>query len=248
MIEIAICDDDERVMKKIIDYVTEYMNKRDLIYEINTYRTGEELLRDDHYLNIIFLDVAMGDGMDGIIVGKKVHSVYRKTKIIYTTEFNQYMKKAFNGVHAFAYLEKPIKKYELVNQLEDVLNIIKEEMEQRQVVTFDVIEIAENHKIETMIKEFNIENIYYFEYINRRIRIRTTEGDFYFIDQMKNLINRMTSYSFGSCHQSYLINLMYIRRIKGYELYLKNGEKLPVSQKKSAEFRVVVNKFIRNNI
>lgn len=244
MIEIAICDDDERDMKKIIDYVTEYMNKRDLIYIINTYRTGEELLRDDHYLNIIFLDVAMGDGMDGIIVGKKVHSAYRKTKIIYTTESNQYMEEAFNGVHAFAYLEKPLKKYELVNQLDDVLNIIKEEMEQGQVVNFDVIEIAENHKIETVIKEFDIENIYYFEYINRRIRIRTTEGDFYFIDQMKNLINRMKSYSFGSCHQSYLINLKYIRRIKGYELYLKNGEKLPVSQKKSAEFRVVVNKFI----
>ena len=101
--------------------------------------------------------------------------------------------------------------------------------------------------METVIKEFELDEILYFEYVNRKIRIVTSNGDFYFVGQMKKLINKMSEYKFESCHQSYLINLKYVKKIKGYELYLKNGEMIPVSQKKSFEFREKLNKFIQKN-
>lgn len=130
----------------------------------------------------------MGDGINGIIAARKFRSISRKTKIIYTTSFHQYMEQAFNGVHAFAYLEKPIMKDKNNLQLDEMLHIVKEEQEEIQVVTFEVAEIVENYHIDTMVKEFDVDDIYYFEYKNRRIMIRTVKGDFYFIDLMKNLI------------------------------------------------------------
>jgi DNA-binding LytR/AlgR family response regulator len=248
MIEIAICDDNEKDIRVIEKFVAEYMNKRELSYLIKKYITGEELLECKKNFNVIFLDIAMGEGINGIVAGKKMHSMYRRTKIIYTTSFHQYMEQALNGVHAFAYLEKPIQKEKLFIQLDDVLHCVEEEQKHKQILSFEVIEKVEERRVDTMIKEIDVEDIYYFEYVNRRIQIRTKEGDFCFIEQMKNLIDRMSDFTFGSCHQSYLINMKYVKRIKGYDLYLKNGEKLPVSQKKSAEFREKMNKFIQNNI
>lgn len=248
MIEIALCDDNEKDIRIIEQFVTEYMNKKELSYLIKKHMTGEELLECKKDFNVIFLDIAMGEGINGIVVGKKIYSMYRRTKIIYTTSFHQYMEDAFNGVHAFAYLEKPIQKDKIFCQLDEVLRCVEEEQNHKQTLSFEVIEKVEEHRADTMIKEIDVEDIYYFEYVNRRIQMRTKEGDFYFIEQMKNLIDKMSAFTFGSCHQSYLINMKYVKRIKGYDLYLKNGEKLPVSQKKSAEFREKMNQFIQNSI
>lgn len=248
MVNIAICDDDEKDIMAIEKFVIEYMQKRDLLYRINVFKSGEELLASDREFNFVFLDIALGKGMNGIVAGKKFQSLNRKTRIIYITSFRQYCELAINNVHAFAYLEKPIRKENVHKQLEDVLKWIEEENKEKQFISFEVIEINKEHKVETVIKEFAIDEIVYFEYVNRKIRIVSSKGDFYFVGQMKKLINRMSEYTFESCHQCYLINLKYIKKIKGYELYLKNGEIIPVSQKKSFEFREKLNKFIQKNI
>lgn len=248
MIDIAICDDNENDQSIIQEFVNQYMKEKPLSYSIRMYKTGKELFESERVFNIIFLDIVMGDGMDGIKVGRKIRTINSKTKIIYTTSFHQYIEKAFNGVHAFAYLDKPVKREEIFRQLNEVVSTIKEEQVQKQVITFEVIEIAENRHIDTTIKEFDVEDIIYFEYVNRKIRICTVKGNYYIIDQMKNLIQRMSGYTFESCYQSYLVNLKYVKKIKGYELFLKNGEMIPVSQKKSAEFREKMNLFIQKSV
>lgn len=247
MIEIAICDDNEKDQETIQKFIVAYMSNKNYSYTIWIYKTAEELLESERMFCVIFLDIIMGNGMNGIIAGRKFRSVNRKTKIIYITNFHQYMEQAFNGVHAFAYLDKPVKKEKIDFQLDEVLSIVEEEEKQKKIVMFEVIEVI-GHHMDTVIKEFDVEDIYYFEYVNRRIKIRTVEGDFYFIDQMKNLIIKMCDYPFESCHQNYLINLKYVKKIKGYDLFLKNGEMIPVSQKKSAKFREKMNQFIQRSI
>ena len=222
MINIAICDDSENDIRTIEKFVTEYMEKIELLYIISVFRSGEELLASDKEFNFIFLDIAMGNGINGIVAGKKFQVLHRKTRIIYITSFRQYCELAINSVHAFAYLEKPIRKENINKQLEDILSFVEEENKEKQFISFEVIEINKEHKVETVIKEFAIDEIVYFEYVNRKIRIVSSKGDFYFVGQMKKLINRMSEYTFESCHQCYLINLKYIKKIKGYELYLKN--------------------------
>lgn len=248
MIEIAICDDNEKDRNKIRSFVAEYMGKKKLSHSICTFKTGKELLESNHAFHIVFMDIVMGDGMNGILTGEKFRFINRKTIIIYTASYHHYIEQAMNRVHAFAYLDKPVIKDKMILQLDEALHIMKEEREQKQAVTFEVIEIAEGHHIETRIKEFDIDDIYYFEYVNRKIMIRTVKGDFYFADQMKNVVHKMSGYAFESCHQSYLINLKYVIKVKGYDLYLKNGEKLPVSQKKSAKFRREVNQLKQKSI
>lgn len=248
MINIAICDNSEDDISVIENYVIAYMEHKQIKCIISKYKSGEDLLKSGKTFHAIFLDIEMGEGINGIVAGKKFRSRNRETKIIYTTSFHQYCEQAVNSVHAFAYLEKPVQKESMFAQLDELLCLIEEEKAEKHTVSFEVYELIQKGSVDTFIKGFDIDQIYYFEYTNRRIRINSKEGIYYFIDQMKNLIDKMDAYSFESCHQSYLINLKYVKKIKGYDVYLKNGEKLPVSQKKSAEFREKMNLFIQKNI
>lgn len=248
MIQIAICDDAEKDIVILQRYVEKYMDIRKIQYNITIFRTGEDLLNANISYDILLLDIVMGQGINGIIAGRKFRAIYTNTKIIYTTHFSQYCAQAINKVHAFAYLEKPIIEEQIFEQLDEVLKSVFKERNKKEFINFEIIKISKEHRVDSILKEFEVDFIYYFEYINRRICIKTKEGDYYFYGQMKKLINRMKEYKFECCHQSYLINLKYVKRIKGYDLYLKNGERIPVSQKKSAEFRKKLNEYIQNNI
>lgn len=247
MINIAICDDNHDDIMLIQNYVKEFMDNSKIGYSIVLCTSGEELLQTKILINILFLDISMGKGMNGILVGKNIKKFNNEVKIIYITNFSKYWKEAVNSVHAFAYLEKPILKKNLELQIEEALHLLREYKKERQSMSFKVIEIVDGI-LKTNIKKFDLDEIYYFEYINRKIRIHTICGEYYFIGQMKDLTEKMNKYNFESCHQSFLVNLVYVQRVKGYDLYLCNGEKLPISQKKSAKFRMKLNKFIQYNI
>lgn len=61
MIRIAIVDDE----KVIREQIKKLVEKKQIDCEIDTYGTGEDLLKADSVYDIIFLDIQM-DGMNGI--------------------------------------------------------------------------------------------------------------------------------------------------------------------------------------
>lgn len=247
MFTIAICDDNKRDSTKIESIVKSYMDTKFIPYQVNIFKSGEELLESVLKPDLLFLDIAM-EGINGIQAGKKMREIHRNVKIIYTTSFQQYCKQAVNNVHAFAYLEKPIKEDKAQQQLEDIMRCIQEEKDKIEIVKFEVLEITQDGKVDNKIQSFDVKDIYYFEYFNRKIRLKLENEEYFFIDKMKELVMKMQKFDFAICHQCFLVNLRHIKKIKGYEVFLANNETLPVSQKKSAEFRKQLNKFIQSSI
>lgn len=247
MIYIAICDDNEEDIYLIKELIIEYMNNSHILYKICSYPSGEALLESDDEPDILFLDIAM-KGMNGIETGKKFRSRFHHTAIIYITSFPQYLVQAINSIHAFAYLEKPVHKEDLSAQMDDVLCNLKQEHAERKTVRFRITKVKDGNHVSKEFMDFDISDIYYFACVNRKIMIKTGWGEFFFYQKMKDVIERMKKYNFESCHQSFLVNLQYVRKMKGYDLWLSNGEKIPVSQKKSAEFREKMNIFVHNGI
>lgn len=247
MFNIAICDNDRKDCVKIGTIVKNYMNNRYIPYKIYIFRSGEQLLEFHGKFDLIFLDIAM-DGINGIQAGKRMLDINRNVKIIYTTNYQQYCIQAMNHVHAFAYLEKPVEKNKTEEQLNEIIQYIRGEHEKEEIVKFEILEITKEGKIESKIKSFEVKDILYFEYINRKIKIKLENEEYFFTDKMKYLAAKMKEHHFETCHQCYLVNLRRIKKIRGYEVFLDNNEKLPVSQKKSAHFRRKVNTFIQSSI
>ena len=244
MINIGICDDNKEDIDVIQKFVTEYMSNKKILFRMNIYISGETLLEANNKLDIVFLDIVM-NGINGIQAGINLKNVNRDTKIIYITSFSEYWKQAVNNVHAFAYLEKPIVMSDISRQMDSVLYSL--EKEDRKTVSFEVLKV-DSYKTDVEYTNFDVNDIYYFEYVGRKIMLKTKDREYFFIGQMKDVIKKMESYKFACCHQSYMVNLKYVKKIKGYDLYLADDSKLPVSQKKSASFREKMNSFLQNSI
>ena len=247
MLSIAICDDDKSDAAKIEALIKDYMSLKQMPYQLKRFHSGEELLEAKEVFELLFLDIALG-GMNGIQVGKLIRETNHNAKIIYTTSYKQYCKQAVNRVHAFAYLVKPITKDKMDRQLDEILQCIVEEHEKEETVKFEILEITGDGELEVRIKDFEVKDIYYFEYFNRKIKIKLEHEEYFFRDKMKDLADKMQIHNFEICHQCFLINLRHVKKIKGYDVFLNNNDKIPVSQKKSADFRKKLNAFIQSAI
>jgi DNA-binding LytR/AlgR family response regulator len=247
MLSIAICDDDKSDAAKIEALIKDYMSLKQMPYQLKRFHSGEELLEAKEVFELLFLDIALGK-MNGIQVGKLIRETNHNAKIIYTTSYKQYCKQAVNRVHAFAYLVKPITKDKMDRQLDEILQCIVEEHEKEETVKFEILEITDDGELEVRIKDFEVKDIYYFEYFNRKIKIKLEHEEYFFRDKMKDLADKMQIHNFEICHQCFLINLRHVKKIKGYDVFLNNNDKIPVSQKKSADFRKKLNAFIQSAI
>lgn len=233
MINIAICDDDKNIRNEIKKCIEEQEGDN---CTISTYNCGEELLMEKKNFHLIFLDIDM-TGIDGIETAKKIRSYDKTVKIIYVTNYTDYANLAFQ-VHAFGYLNKPIKKEQILCQLREVMEYSKVEEEDQ------TIEFLTSEGIVRLAPK----DIYFFEYVNRRVKIKTLNATYIIKENITNIANDMSKYGFLMPHKSFTVNLFYVKSIKGYDIFMMDGTVIPLSQKKSAEFREQFNIFLENHI
>lgn len=248
MLQMAICDDEQSDIGEIKGIISELLDEKGQQYDIDTFQSGEDLLNSSKQYQIIFLDIAM-EGKNGIQTGTELWAKSKQAHIIFITNFEEYCSQAVNKVHAFAYLEKPVTKENMQSQLYDALDDIQNKSQASvQEVHFEILEAGDGSKTRLGYQKFNAAEIIYFEYTNRRVRMKLEDEEFCFGDKMMKLAERMKVYSFALCHQSYLVNLAQVKSVKGYDVYLKNGEVLPLAQKKSVEFRSKLNQYLQRSM
>lgn len=248
MLQIAVCDDEQADLIEIKQILTDVLAEKNRQYYIDTFSSGEELLNSGKFYHFVLLDIAM-KGKDGIETGKEFRKANPYTQIIYITNLGEFCGDALNRVHAFAYLDKPITRDKLQPQIIDVLEeITNREAEPEKEVHFEIYDPSDDSHMNTSYQKFRVADIYYFEYINRRVRLRTEKEEFFFQNKMMELVEKMSEYSFSQCHQSFLINLAQVKRVKGYEIYMQNGDVIPLAQKKSVEFRAKLNEYMQRNM
>lgn len=233
MLKIAICDDDLNIVKQMENLLEAYEKVK---CSINIYTSGEELLKKHEKFEVIFLDIDMS-GIDGIETAKAIRNYDKNVKIIYVTNFTDYVSLAFS-VHAFGYLNKPVKREEIYKQLDEVIAYGKE-VKEDTLIEF----ITEEGIIRLSPKE-----IYFFEYLNRKVQIRTLNKTYILTGKITTVSESMCKYGFLMPHKSFTVNLFYVKSIKGYDIYMMDGSVIPLSQKKSVEFREQLNIFLENHI
>ena len=95
---------------------------------------------EDHFFDVAFLDVEMGE-VAGIDVAKKMKILNPNVNIIFVTGYNKYMAEAFK-LRVSGYVGKPIKKADIIEELEGLRNPVLPPKENMLVAkcfgTFDV--------------------------------------------------------------------------------------------------------------
>lgn len=232
MLKIAICEDDKIMRLQMESYLKDF----EKLFRVESYGSGEELLDSGENYDFIFLDIDM-KGMSGIDTARHLRRKDKKVKIIYVTAYDDFKDYAFS-VHAFAYLVKPVNK-EIIRKILKEAMAYTEEKDTGQKVMFET---------ENGLLEIDTRDIYYFEYQSRRIRIVTKAGAVWQKGAIAQVAMRMEPYGFLMPHKSFVVNLYHIRNLKGYDIFLTDGSSLPLSQKKSAEFRKKLASYLASQI
>lgn len=212
MLGIAVFDDE----KIIVDYVGELIKENlDVNAKIYKYTKLEEFKGDCkkgilQKINAIYIDIKI-DSLNGIEIAQKIQQENPKIKIIYMTAYSQYSEAIFKTKPTYLLL-KPIKKEQIKKSLERAL---QEEKQNKSIKTFN---------IKGKIFNIEVEKIKYIE-SNKRVVIIYEEDLKRRIYGKLDEIEEMLSSNFVRCHQSYIVNLEYVRELNTHEFVLHTRRK-----------------------
>ena len=210
MRKIAICDDsklDRQLLKVVIQT---YFENNEEEFKIFEYELGDNLL-DDIEVELLFLDIIM-NGTNGMKIARKLRDI-QFTPIIFLTAHADYAVESYE-VYAAGYLLKPYDTNKLTLLLDEVL--------QRSVQKRIAVKVKKQHRY------LEINDIMYVEsdkhVLNIHLKdsrvIQTTEK----LSELEKTIN---SKRFIRCHQSYLVNMDYIKDAKT-DFILSNDIRIPI--------------------
>ena len=208
MRKIAICDDsklDRQLLKVVIQT---YFENNEEEFKIFEYELGDNLL-DDIEVELLFLDIIM----NGMKIARKLRDIQFKAPIIFLTAHADYAVESYE-VQAAGYLLKPYDTNKLTLLLDEVL--------QRSVQKRIAVKVKKQHRY------LEINDIMYAEsdkhVLNIHLKdsrvIQTTEK----LSELEKTIN---SKRFIRCHQSYLVNMDYIKDAKT-DFILSNDIRIPI--------------------
>ncbi len=233
MIRIAICDDERYMSDHIKELVLDFFHKKNREAAIRLFASGEELLKYDGQIDILFLDIQM-KGMDGMETARKLRADKFRGFLIFITVLKEMVFQSFE-VQAYDYLVKPVEKRQFEKTMERIYDSIETASE-------DSLLVQKGYESRIIRKE----EIVFCEIIDRKIYLNLTSDeviDYY--DRIENLETKLNDHFFR-CHRSYLINLKHLKGYKKGSAYMDNGREIPVSRLRSREFSSVVLQYMKN--
>lgn len=236
MIRVAICDDDEYIVKRIEYFVSQYGSEKDTIFHTSKFYSGNELINSTEQFDLIFLDVEMNN-IDGISAAQKIRRNDMDTPIVFVTNYPNYSMQA-HKVHSFDFVSKPF-------EYDDICRVLTDFMRLGEKRCNAVIELTcyDNNKIIQPV-----DDIVYVMITNKRELYMYTNGQKEAIilkDNLSGIFSKLDKRQFFIPHRSYIINFKYVRTIKNYyDIVMSNGDIVPLSQRKCEEFRKQQHKYI----
>jgi DNA-binding LytR/AlgR family response regulator len=224
MINLAICDDSAADIEKLERLLEDLTNKA---IEYDVFFGGEELLeyKKQHEMNyqLYILDIEMSN-MNGLNIAKKIRETDMKALIVFLTSFSSYVYYVFDVV-TFDFIQKPITYKKLNHVLNKAINYL-------QITRRNFVFNYKRHQC-----CLNCDDILYFEKKGRQAYIYTINKEYVCNMTVEKIWEQLDTHIFAHIHNSFIVNLEYIKAIRRDELYLKNGNMLYISRNHKQELK-----------
>lgn len=236
MLRIGICDDEEYYRDTISVILSEYCNAKQIEHENCTFVDGIDLLNSHMKFDIIFLDIEM-ETLNGIETAQKIRETNMNVPIVYITGYSDYWRRAYS-VHAFQFMEKPVRKEQIYQVMNDFYKMMQSEND-------DKILLITNDGVVTL----KYSEIYYF-YIEKKksVNVYTVSGKYLVKENLADIYEKLQQDMFYMPHRCCIINLRFVSNVvNDYDIVMENGDFLPLAQKKKDEFlRKLSQQFLNN--
>lgn len=226
MIKIAICDDELPFTEQLKNYISDFLEHKQFDYEIDIFYSGKQLLDMGKQLGsytILFLDIEM-NGIDGIQTAVKIREFNDEIFIVFVTAFIDYSLEGYK-VNAIRYILKNENMKAAIK--ESLKTILKKVNYVWRKEYFSFVEEKRNVSLKKIIYvESNLHKVLFYILQGKEIEKYTLYST------LNKIENQLNSGEFLRIHQSFLINMQYIKKYGRYEVILKGNIKLPIPKKK----------------
>ncbi len=223
--QIAICDDVSECRRSVKGWVCAYFQLHQMEYGIDEFETGAELLNSDTTYDILFLDIELGDS-NGIAVAKEMQKKHKNTVILIVTAYRRYLDDAMD-IQVTRYIDKPATQNRIFSALDKALSVIDE-----SVLTL--------HITDCQVARLKASEIVYAEVKPKGIFIFTKDNIYCIKEPMKQFRPMLNASYFAVPHNSYIVNMYYIKDFKRREITLAEpypNVKISVATRKQPEFK-----------
>ena len=234
MIRIAICDEEERFCQELKGYILNYMMQNGASCHIDTYNQGEcfaALGIEIAQYTVVFLDIKMSR-VDGFAVARKIRKISKEIFIVFVTADDNYALEGYK-VDAVRYILKGAQN--LQDEMDECMNAIIEKLRYRIVKR--QFEFSEG------TKEISLDRLLYIESRLHKLEFHVVEDGmkiYTMYEILNKVANELENDNFIRIHQSYLVNLKYIKVVQRYKAILDNGVELVIPK---ARYTMVKDKF-----
>ena len=226
MLHIAICDDEKNFCEIEKKTISEYMVKNNHPCDFSIFQSGMELLEQGDSIagfNIIFLDVIM-DEMDGMETAKQIRKITEDAYLVFVTAVIRHSLEGYK-VDAIRYLLKDDRDFE--QTMFECLDAIFYKMSKK----------TEKCKIEFKSGKvvYDADDILYIESRLHKVIVHSMkdgEEAYSMRGRLEDVEELLKEKCFCRIHQSFLVNLKYVKDIVGDKVMLENGEELNISRSK----------------
>lgn len=236
MFRIAICDDEDYFRRDLQELVSTYMTDQDYTFQIDTFSSGEDFMSigiEMMNYTIVFLDINMNE-VNGVTVAKEIRKISRNTFIVFVTAYVDYALEGYK-IDVIRYLLKD--NSSIRNAIRECMDAIVEKMD--YVVVKKEFTFHEGGS-----KAVSLERLLYIESKLHKLEFHIMEDSLktYTMYATLNEIEKdLENMGFIRVHQSFLVNLKYIKDVIRYKVLLANGIELAIPK---ARYKDVKDTFI----
>lgn len=228
-ITIAICDDDINSTNMIENLLYKIAKEKGIDIYTDVFYDGAMLInymeRSNKIYNLIYLDIEM-DTLNGIETARQIRTKDSCAVVIFVSNYDSYFRDMLE-VEPFRFLDKPINSAKFENYFLKALEKIECGNE-----SF----VFKYQKEIYMVKYKDIE---YFESDKRIIYIKGKDRSYQFygkLNEIEKIVSEKDKH-FMRIHQSYLVNMQYVRKITFSYMEMEDGTILNISEDRKKSFR-----------
>lgn len=233
MLKIAICDDEEVFGQHLKQIASQFFNERKIQHEIHLFCSGEEFVKlnmDMAKYQIVFLDINMEE-LDGISTAKRLRELCKDTFVVFVTTFIDYALDGYE-VDAIRYILKNSSNFD--KSVNECIETILEKMQ--YAVKIHRFLFKEGKKV------VNEDNIVYIESNLHELCFYIMKHELEvhrLYDTLNNIENNLDNTKFVRIHQSYLVNMKYVKSMKLQKAMLIDGRELPIAKPRYKKVRKI---------
>ncbi len=219
VIRIAIVDDEEMYLEKEKKITEAYFSEKQVPYTIETYQNVEWFLYGlkEEAFDLYILDVEM-PGKNGIQAAKEIRKLYPDPVIIFITNYIDYAVDAYE-VNTYRYIPKMVLEKKLPESYDSLLPELLEKEERYYVI-----------EKRGGVEKIAYSDIFYIKKEGKNTVFVHKRGESKLRISLVTVLDELNSGEFYQIDKGCIANLRHVMKMKGYDLYMRDGMILPIGE------------------